>query len=53
MKQKEQRNTGIPQEDSEGSEASRGGLDRCSVRCKKKKKKKKKQQENISAGEGI
>ena len=31
MKQKEQNNTG-KQEDSEGSEESKGRLDRCSVR---------------------
>ena len=32
MKQKERKNTGKQQEDSEGSEESKGGLDRCSVR---------------------
>ena len=32
MKQKEQNNTESNQEDSEGSEESKGGLDRCSVR---------------------
>ena len=32
MKQKEQKNTGSKQEGSEGSEESKGGLDRCSVR---------------------
>ena len=32
MKQKEQKNTGKQKEDSEGSEESKGGLDKCSVR---------------------
>ena len=32
MKQKEQKKQGSKQEDSEGSEESKGGLDRCSVR---------------------
>ena len=32
MKQKEKRIQGSEQEDSEGSEESRGGPDRCSVR---------------------
>ena len=32
MKQKEKRKQGCKQEDSEGSEESKGGLDRCSVR---------------------
>ena len=32
MKQKEQKNTGKQTEGSEGSEESKGGLDRCLVR---------------------
>ena len=32
MKEKEQNNKGSKQEDSEGSEESKRGLDRCSVR---------------------
>ena len=32
MKQKEQKNTGKQTEDSEGSEESKGGLDKCSMR---------------------
>ena len=32
MKQKEKKIQGIKQEDSEDSEESKGGLDRCSVR---------------------
>ena len=52
MKQREKRIQGSKQEDSEGSEESKGGLDRCSVREDSNLPEQKQQQESISAGEG-
>ena len=43
---------GSKQEDSEGSEESKGGLERCSVRGDWNLPEQKQQQESISAGEG-
>ena len=52
MKQKEQKIQGSKQEDSEGSEESKGILDRCSVRGHLNLPEQKQQQESISAGGG-
>ena len=44
---------GSKQEDSEGSEESKGGLDRCSVREGRNLPEQKQQQESKSGGEGV